>query len=78
MRFNNRSIAMSLWPQRRRVDEPGALTVAWGGTAMRPGLGAWVGPVSVLAIVIAMYAFTALGFELMQALPVIASGGDAH
>ena len=41
-------------------------------------LGAWVGPVAVLAIVVAMYAFTAVGFELMQSLPVDARGGDAH
>lgn len=71
-------IAVSLWPRRRPVEEPHRLTVAWGGSVLRPGLGAWVGPVSVLAIVVAMYAFTALGFELMQSLPVEARGGDAH
>ena len=71
-------IAVSLWPQRRPIEAPRRLTVAWGDSVLRPTLGAWVGPVSVLAIVVAMYAFTAVGFELMQSLPVDARGGDAH
>jgi len=37
-----------------------------------------MGPVSVVIIVAAMYAFTAVGFELMQTLPVAATGGGAH
>ena len=36
------------------------------------------GVTAVLAIVVAMYVFTALGFELMQALPITASGGGGH
>ncbi|GAB4175369.1 MAG: b(o/a)3-type cytochrome-c oxidase subunit 1 [Rhodocyclaceae bacterium] len=68
-------IAMSLFPRHRAVAEPGAMTVAWGAGALRAGVTAWVGPLSVLLIVAAMYAFTALGFELMQALPVTAIGG---
>lgn len=39
---------------------------------------AWTGPVSILVIVAAMYGFTIIGFELMQNLPVIASGGAGH
>jgi hypothetical protein len=31
-----------------------------------------------LVIVLGMYGFTALGFELMQALPLVASGGGGH
>jgi cytochrome c oxidase subunit 1 len=70
-------VAASLWPRR----EPAAFggpTVDWGGLAVRPGASAWVGPVSVLLIVAAMYLFSALGFELMQSLPVSASGGGGH
>ncbi|CAG0957185.1 cytochrome c oxidase subunit I [Burkholderiales bacterium] len=70
-------VAASLWPRR----EPAAFggpTVDWGGLVVRPGASAWVGPVSVLLIVAAMYLFSALGFELMQSLPVSASGGGGH
>jgi hypothetical protein len=37
-----------------------------------------VGPVSILLIVAAMYVFSALGFELMQSLPLTAAGGGGH
>lgn len=71
-------IAASLWPQRAAALAHRSLTVAWGGQTLRPGASAWVGPVSVLAIVAAMFFFTALAFELMQALPVSTSGGAGH
>jgi hypothetical protein len=32
----------------------------------------------VLLIVLAMYGFSALGFEMMKALPVVALGGGGH
>jgi len=79
-------IAASLWPARQiagssvgsSIASPaGGLTVSWGGATPHPGLKAWVGPISILAIVIAMYAFSAVGFELMQALPVTAAGGGS-
>lgn len=74
-------VAGALLPGRKVKTEsdPGAAwRVAWGGAAIHPGLAAWVGPVSVLSIVAAMYVFTAVGFELMRALPVAASGGVGH
>lgn len=71
-------VAVSLFPQRRTTDETAGLSVAWGGGTLQPGFSAWVGPASVLAIVIAMYVFTAIGFELMISLPVTASGGAGH
>jgi cytochrome c oxidase subunit 1 len=72
-------VAASLVPQRRGSGaEPASLTVAWGGIKIRPGASAWVGPVSVLAIVAAMYVFTTIGFELMQSLPIAAAGGAGH
>lgn len=45
---------------------------------MHPGAGAWVGPLAVLVIVLALVLFTALGLELMRSLPVAASDGAAH
>jgi len=72
------AVAASLWPQREPAPSHRGMTVAWDGHALRPGASAWVGPISVLVILIAMYSFTALGFELMQSLPVTASGGAAH
>lgn len=71
-------VAISLVPRGHTASEPRDLTVAWPGSAVRPGFTAWVGPVSVLVIVVAMYAFTAIGFEMMQALPVTAAGGGGH
>lgn len=38
----------------------------------------WTGPVSILILVGAMAPFTVLAFELMNALPLAASGGGAH
>lgn len=79
-------IAVSLLPARQIVGSSGAssapsstgsLAVSWGGTAVQAGAKAWVGPISILVIVIAMYAFSAVGFELMQALPVTAVGGGS-
>ncbi len=67
-------IAASLWPGNPVAAPASRLTVAWGNTALRPDLQAWTGPASVAAIVVAMYLFSALGFELMQALPIAATG----
>jgi cytochrome c oxidase subunit 1 len=36
---------------------------------------AWTGPVSVTALVAAMYVFTIIAFQLIQSLPIIAIGG---
>jgi cytochrome c oxidase subunit I len=43
-----------------------------GGVGVVP---AWTGPVSVAALVVAMYAFTIIAFQLIQSLPIIAIGG---
>lgn len=72
-------IAVALVPSRgRRGTGLASLTVAWGGVEVRSGASAWVGPISVLAVVAAMYVFTAIGFELMQSLPIAAGGGAGH
>lgn len=49
-----------------------------GATVPAERTAAWTGPLAILVIVAAMYGFTILGFELMQALPVVASGGSGH
>ena len=48
--------------------------------AIRPDAptAAWTGPVAVVLLVAAMYGATIGAFELMQSLPVTASGGGAH
>ena len=71
-------IAASLLPQRAPGTSVSGMVVAWGGTTVKAGTQAWVGPVSILVIVAAMYVFSALGFELMQSLPLSASGGGGH
>lgn len=71
-------IAASLRPQRQADSADTPLLVRWGGTAVKAGTQAWVGPVSILLIVAAMYVFSAVGFELMQSLPLSASGGGGH
>lgn len=71
-------VGACLWPMRARSEGIGLPTVAWGGGAPPARSAAWSGPLSVLLIVVAMYAFTAFAFELMQALPVTAVGGGGH
>lgn len=56
---------------------PVAAPVPWPPLAGAPGK-AWTGPLAVGLIVLAMYAFTALAFELALALPVDAVGGGGH
>lgn len=71
-------VAAALLPRRSGPVASPAMTQAWQGVAPRPGAAAWVGPLSVTVIVAAMYGLTALGFELMQSLPLAAAGGGAH
>ncbi|MFO1263971.1 MAG: cbb3-type cytochrome c oxidase subunit I [Rhodoferax sp.] len=71
-------IATSLLPARRPGTSGAEMALSWGGTTVKVGTQAWVGPVSILVIVAAMYVFSALGFELMQSLPLSASGGGGH
>jgi cytochrome c oxidase subunit I len=71
-------VAASLWRGRVPVPASAGLAVNWGGGSAAPRVAAWIGPLSVLIIVAGMYLFTALGFELMQWLPVTVSGGGGH
>ncbi len=48
--------------------------VSWGGIAIGRQ-SAWVGPLSVVVLVGGMYLFTAVAFELMESLPIVATGG---
>ncbi|WP_444451947.1 cbb3-type cytochrome c oxidase subunit I [Rhodobacter capsulatus] len=68
-------LAACLLPRQAR---PVLAPLDWSGP-VRPGAAALVGPLSVLMIVLAMAGFTALGFELMRALPLeTTGGGHAH
>jgi cytochrome c oxidase subunit 1 len=60
---------------RAEIDLPVA---AWGGDGTVAAERAWTGPLAVFVLIAAMYAFTALAFNLMQALPVAAVGGGGH
>lgn len=71
-------VAASLLPKRQVGSSVAEMVVSWGGTVVKAGTQAWVGPVSILVIVAAMYVFSAVGFELMQSLPISASGGSGH
>lgn len=71
-------VALQLLPQSEAKAATGDLTVSWSGVELKPGITAWVGPVSVLSIVVGMYVFTAIGFELMRSLPITATGGAGH
>lgn len=67
----------------RRADKPGrpvralpVVSLGGGPIGQHP---AWVGPLSVLVVLGAMAVFTVLGFELMQSVPLSATGsGHAH
>ena len=52
--------------------------VDWSGGGGVTTERAWTGPLSVGVLIGAMYVFTALAFNLMQALPVVAIGGGGH
>jgi cytochrome c oxidase subunit 1 len=58
------------------VDVSQLKVVAWGGSAIERQH-AWIGPLSVFAMVAAMYLFTALSFELLEGVPILVGAG-AH
>jgi cytochrome c oxidase subunit 1 len=61
---------------RRAPIPPEVQAVDWhAGSSGVGAVPAWTGPVSVAALVIAMYAFTIIAFQLIQSLPIIAIGG---
>jgi cytochrome c oxidase subunit 1 len=61
---------------RRAPIPPEVQAVDWHAGSSGVGAApAWTGPVSVAALVVAMYAFTIIAFQLIQSLPIIAIGG---
>lgn len=54
------------------------VSLVWSGGGAVAAERAWVGPLAVLVLIAAMYVFTALAFNLMQALPVAVFGGGGH
>ncbi|MBK3773545.1 hypothetical protein GAY31_05015 [Azospirillum brasilense] len=60
----------------RRATAEQASVVDWQAGGRGVGAApAWTGPVSVAALVAAMYVFTIVAFQLIQSLPIIAIGG---
>ena len=70
-------LARTLIGQAREVGSDAVMpsTVSWNGTVVGRQR-AWFGPLSILVLVGAMYAFTALAFEIMEGLSV--GGQGAH
>lgn len=68
-----RSLIPSRQPTATRAEQSAAGTMAGATTAP-----AWTGLVAILTLVVAMYGATIVAFELMQALPVVASGASGH
>lgn len=70
-------MAVTLLRGSRKEEKAAASFLDWSG---RPKAltAAWMGPASVGAIVAAMYGFTAFAFELLQRLPIAATGGGGH
>jgi cytochrome c oxidase subunit I len=56
------------------IDVADLQVVAWSGSAVSRQR-AWVGPLSIFAMVAAMYAFTALSFEILQGVPILVGTG---
>ncbi len=74
------ALARMLWPSPHAAGEPVlALPVVSLGSQRVGRHPAWIGPLSVLVVLGAMAVFTILGFELMQNVPLSATGGGhAH
>lgn len=71
-------LAANLWTGAARLGAVGALPeVDWSGPAPATAR-AWSGPLAVVVLVGMTIAFTVLAFELLQALPIAASGSAAH
>ena len=67
-----------LGPVRTTETETKALpAVSWSGADVSRQ-SAWVGPLSVVVLIGAMFVFTVVAFEVMESLPIIATGSGAH
>ncbi len=72
-------VRMLLGRRYAPAPEPSAMPVVDLGAAELGHHPAWVGPLSVLVLIVAMSVFTIIGFELMQSVPLTATGGGhAH
>jgi cytochrome c oxidase subunit 1 len=53
------------------------------GSKVQPGIAnasgnAWTGPLSIVVLLVGMYAATSIAFLIMRSLPLVASGGAGH
>jgi cytochrome c oxidase subunit 1 len=67
-------VAMAWTLLGRSSKEAVRLPSAWPAE-IKTASQAWFGPVSVLALVVLMYAASAYAFEIIQSLPIAAIGG---
>jgi hypothetical protein len=70
-------VARSLIPSPQRPPAAVAPGIGWTNAPVATAA-AWTGPIAVLALVAVMYGATIGAFELMHALPVVASGASGH
>jgi cytochrome c oxidase subunit 1 len=70
-------VLASVFGQSRTAEPSFRVPVQWGDLPVGRNA-AWTGPMSILVIAAAMYGFSILGFELLQAVPLVASGAMGH
>ncbi len=71
------TVLASLFGRPKAADVSSFALVQWANLPVGRNA-AWTGPLSILVIAVAMYGFTVLGFELLQAVPVAAAGSMGH
>ena len=72
------ALAANLLPASARSAAASSLPIVdWSAPAARAAR-AYTGPLAVLVLLAITVAFTSLAFEVMRALPLLASGSAAH
>ena len=70
-------LVRTLLPGLPRLQMMHLPSVDWSGVSVGRER-AWIGPLSVVTLVVVMTLFTVVAFEIMQALPLLTSGGGGH
>ncbi|MBA3911255.1 MAG: hypothetical protein C0524_15620 [Rhodobacter sp.] len=71
------TVLASVFGGSKTAGIPFRAPIQWDGLPVGRNA-AWTGPLSILVIAVAMYGFSIIGFELLQAVPLIASGATGH
>lgn len=67
----------NLIPMRTAPSRPALSEVRWDGSAIAAER-AWTGPLAVLLLVGLTVGFTVIAFEVLRAVPLVATGGGGH